>query len=155
MVGVHFLALLRRFFHIYVFIFYRRSFTMQIFPDHRSQLANNINNQRYNPSLLNHWEILIVAIYLNILFFFIVITGKLNVLFSASLALFNAICIPSFVFYFNGKLRQFYQRQFWENAPNCLQCFNPDRIIEINNTDNNIELGPLPQNRYCKKRARF
>ena len=59
--------------------------------------------------------------------------------------------IPCLIFYFNGQLRQFYLRSFWENAPNCLQCFNPDRIIEINNTDNNIELGPLPQKRYSKK----
>ena len=71
--------------------------------------------------------------------------------------------IPCLIFYFNGQLRQFYLRSFWENAPNCLQHFNPNRIIEINNTDNNIELGPLPQNRYSKKshvrhlkkRARF
>ena len=46
----------------------------------------------------------------------------------------------------------FYLRSFWENAPNCLQCFNPDRVIEINNTDNNIELGSLPRKRYSKKR---
>ena len=60
----------------------------------------------------------------------------------------NAISIPLLIFYFNSKLRLFYLRSFWENAPNCLQRFNPDRVIEINNTDNNIELGP-------KKRARF
>ena len=62
-----------------------------------------------------------------------------------------AISIPSMFFYFNGKLRQFYLRQFWENAPNFLQYLNPDRIIEINNADNNIELGPLPKNRSHKK----
>ena len=70
---------------------------------------------------------------------------------------------PHYSTTFYGKLRQFYPRQFWENAPNVLQQFNPDRIIEINIPDNNIELGPLPQNRYrkkChvrrrKKRARF
>ena len=58
-----------------------------------------------------------------------------------------AISIPSMLFYSNGKLRQFYLRQFWENAPNFLQSLNPDRVIEINNADNNIELGPLPKNR--------
>ena len=46
-----------------------------------------------------------------------------------------AICIPLLFFYFNGKLRQFYLRQFWENAPNFLQCFNPDHVNEINNSD--------------------
>ena len=64
------------------------------------------------------------------------------------LPLSNAICVLLLIFYFNSKLRLFYLRSFWENAPNYLQRFNPDRVIEINNTDNNIELGP-------KKRARF
>ena len=62
-----------------------------------------------------------------------------------------AISIPSMLFYSNGKLRQFYLRQFWENAPNFLQFFNPDRVTEINNADNNIELGPLPKNRSHRK----
>ena len=61
------------------------------------------------------------------------------------------------LFYSNGKLRQFYLRQFWENAPNFLQFFNPDRVIEMNNADNNIELGPLPKNRshHQRNRQRF
>ena len=138
---------------------------MQIFPDdHQIQPANNINNQRYNPSLLNHREILIVVIYLNIIFlltFFVLPTNEISVAFL--LLILNGISFPSFLYYFNVKLRQFYLRQFWENAPNFLQPFNPDRIIEINIPDNNIELDHLPRNRYSKKnqarlhqkRARF
>ena len=146
------------------FIYYlRRPFTTQILRDHRIQPANNINNQRYNPSLINHREILIVAIYFNTVLLFILFISYLNIIFTGFIALVNAICFPSFFFYFNGKLRQFYQRKFWENAPTYLQPFNPDHIIEINNSDNNIELGPLPRNRYRKtpharprkKRTRF
>ena len=40
---------------------------MVIFPDdHQNQPANNMNTQRYNPSLLNHRDILIVVLYINI-----------------------------------------------------------------------------------------
>ena len=118
---------------------------------HRIQPANNINNQRYNPSLINHWEFLIVAIYFNIVLLFFIFVSQFNIIFVWFLTLVDGIFLPSFLFYFNGKLRQFYQRKFWENAPSYLQRFNPDYVIEINNSDNNIELGPLPQNRYCKK----
>ena len=127
---------------------------MQIFPDdNQNQPANNINNQRYNPSLLNHWDMLIIfIIYLNILFFlqsFLLPIIEISVTFLA--IIFNGICFPSFFYCFNGKLRQFYLRQFWENAPNCLQPFNPNRIIESNIADNNIELSTLPRKRYSKK----
>ena len=124
---------------------------MQILRDHRIQPANNINNQRYNPSLINHWEILFVALYFNIILLLFIFVSQINVLFTLFIGLVNAIFVPSFFFYFNSKLRQFYQRKFWENAPTYLQRFNPDHVIEISNSDNNIELGPLPQNRYCKK----
>ena len=77
---------------------------------------------------------------------FVVPTNAIRVLF-----IVNGICMPSFFYYFNGKLRQFYLRQFWENAPNFLQPFNPDHIIEIDIPENNVELGPLPHNRYTKK----
>ena len=123
-----------------------------ILDEHQNQPANNFNNQRHNPSLLNHWEILIIVIYVNIsllLAIFMVPTNEILVIFLV--VIIHGICLPSFFYYFNVKLRQFYQRQFWENAPNFLQPFNPDRIIEINIPDNNIELGPLPHNRYSKK----
>ena len=126
---------------------------MQIFPDdHQNQPANNNNNQRYNPSLLNYWGILIVVIYLNIFLFAIFVAPTNEISVACLLLIINGICLPSFFYYFNGKLRQFYLRQFWENAPNFLQPFNPDHIIEIDIPENNVELGPLPQNRYSKKR---
>ena len=79
--------------------------------------------------------------------FFVAFFGYASEIATVFLPIIVAISIPSMLFYFNGKLRQFYLRQFWENAPNFLQSLNPDRVIEINNADNNIELGPLPKNR--------
>ena len=130
---------------------------MQIIPDHQNEPTNNINNQRYNPSIINHWEFIIIAIVMNIAFLlplFLAFLGyapaKIAIV-VLLLPIIAAISIPSMLFYSNGKLRQFYLRQFWENAPNFLQFFNPDRVTEINNADNNIELGPLPKNRSHKK----
>ena len=115
------------------FLIYRTSFTIQILRDHRIQPANNINNHRYNPSLINHWEMLIVGIYFNIILLFLMFMNYFNIILTCFIVLTNAIFVPSFFFYFNSKLRQFYQRKFWENAPTCLQHFNPDHIIETNN----------------------
>ena len=134
---------------------------MQIIPDHQNEPTNNINNQRYNPSLINNWEIIIIAIVANVimvtvlLILFVGFFGNVAVgIAIVFLPIIAAISIAAMFFYFNGKLRKFYVRQFWDNAPNFLQYFNPDRIIEINNTDNssNIELGPLPKNRSYNKR---
>ena len=133
---------------------------MQIIPDHQNEPTNNINNQRYNPSLINNWEIIIIAIVANVimvtalLILFVGFFGNVAVgIAIVFLPIIAAINIAAMFFYFNGKLRKFYVRQFWDNAPNFLQYFNPDRIIEINNTDSsNIELGPLPKNRSYNKR---
>ena len=133
---------------------------MQIIPDHQNEPTNNINNQRYNPSLINNWEIIIIAIVANVimvtvlLILFVGFFGNVAVgIAIVFLPIIAAISIAAMFFYFNGKLRKFYVRQFWDNAPNFLQYFNPDRIIEINNTDSsNIELGPLPKNRSYNKR---
>ena len=132
------------------------SSTMQIFPEsHQNQPANNFNNQRYNPSLLNHWTTLIFATTLNITFLLAVYVFPIYDISQESLSLIVIICngifLPTILYLFNSKLRQFYLRQFWENAPNFLQPFNPNRIIEINIPDNNIELNPLPKNLYSKK----
>ena len=132
------------------------SSTMQIFPEsHQNQPANNFNNQRYNPSLLNHWTTLIFATTLNITFLLAVYVFPIYDISQESLSLIVIICngifLPTILYLFNSKLRQFYLRQFWENAPNFLQPFNPNRIIEINIPDNNIELNPLPKNIYSKK----
>ena len=132
---------------LYVCI-YRKTNTIQIIPDHQNEPTNNINNQRYNPSLINHREIILIAIPVNFTFvvatFVVFYIPEIATVFQPIIV---AISIPSMLFYFNGKLRQFYLRQFWENAPNFLQSLNPDRVIEINNADNNIELGLLPKNR--------
>ena len=132
------------------------SSTMQIFPEgHQNQPANNINNQRYNPSLLNHWTTLIFATILNITFLLAVYVFPIYDISQESLSLIVIICngtfLPTILYLCNSKLRQFYFRQFWENAPNFLQPFNPNRIIEINIPDNNIELNPLSRNIYSKK----
>ena len=132
------------------------SSTMQIFPEgHQNQPANNINNQRYNPLLINHWETLLFAISVNFTFLLAVFVFPLYNISLECLSLiviiYNGICLPTILYLFNSKLRQFYHRQFWENAPNFLQSFNPNRIIEINIPDNNIELNPLPKNLYSKK----
>ena len=132
------------------------SSTMQIFPEsHQNQPANNFNNQRYNPSLLNHWTTLIFATTLNITFLLAVYVFPIYNISRESISLILIICIgiflPTILYLSNSKLRQFYLRQFWENAPNFLQPFNPNRIIEINIPDNNIELNPLPRNIYSKK----
>ena len=116
-----------------LFAICRRSCAIQILQDHRIQPANNINNQRYNPSLINHWEILIVAMYFNLILLFFIFMSQFNMILTWFIVLVNSIFVPSFFFYFNGKLRQFYQRKFWENAPTYLQRFNPDHIIETNN----------------------
>ena len=140
---------------------------MVIFPDdHQNQPANNINNQRYNPSLLNHRDILIVVLYMNIsLLLRIFLLPTYGILVTFLVLMIHAIHFHSLFYCFNSKLRQFYLRKFWEKAPSCLQFLNPDRIIETNNADNNIELGPLPRKKYsikrqvrarpCKKRSRF
>ena len=127
---------------------------MVIFPDdHQNQPANNLNTKRYNPSLLNHRDILIAVMYINIRFLLRFFLFSTNGMFARFLGhLIFGIILPSLFYCFNSKLRQFYLRQFWENVPSCLQFLNPDRIIETNNTDNNIELGPLPRKRYSKKR---
>ena len=134
-------------------IYRKKTNIMQIIPDHQNEPTNNINNQRYNPSLINHREIILIAIPVNFTFvvatFVVFYIPEIATVFQPIIV---AISIPSMLFYSNGKLRQFNLRQFWENAPNFLQCFNPDRIIEINNADNNIELGSLPKKRYHKKR---
>ena len=130
--------------------------TMEIFPDsHQNPPANNVNNQRYNPLLLNHWETLIFAITLNITFLLAVVVFPLYDIslepLSLTVIIYNGICLPTILYLFNSKLRQFYLREFWENAPSFLQPFNPNRIIGINIPDNNIELNPLPRNIYSKK----
>ena len=130
--------------------------TMEIFPDsHQNPPANNVNNQRYNPLLLNLWETLIFAISFNITFLLAVFVYPLYNISLEFLSLivitYFGIGLPTILYLLNSKLRQFYLREFWENAPNFLQPFNPNRIIEINIPDNNIELNPLPKNIYSKK----
>ena len=106
---------------------------MQIFPnEHQNQPTNNMNNQRYNPSLLRHQDFLIVIIYISItilLTVFLTPSNEVSVVFL--IIMFRGIGLPSIFFSFNGKLREFYLRKFWENSPNFLQSLNPYNIIEI------------------------
>ena len=106
---------------------------MQIFPnEHQNQPTNNMNTQRYNPSLLRHQDFLIVIIYISItilLTVFLTPSNEVSVVFL--IIMFRGIGLPSIFFSFNGKLREFYLRKFWENSPNFLQSLNPYNIIEI------------------------
>ena len=106
---------------------------MQIFPnEHQNQPTNNMNTQRYNPSLLSHQDLLIVVIYISItvlLTVFLTPSNEVSVVFL--IIMFRGIGLPSIFFSFNGKLREFYLRKFWENSPNFLQSLNPYNIIEI------------------------
>ena len=106
---------------------------MQIFPnEHQNQPTNNMNTQRYNPSLLSHQDLLIVIIYISItvlLTVFLTPSNEVSVVFL--IIMFRGIGLPSIFFCFNGKLREFYLRKFWENSPNFLQSLNPYNIIEI------------------------
>ena len=106
---------------------------MKIFPnEHQNQPTNNMNTQRYNPSLLSHQDLLIVVIYISItvlLTVFLTPSNEVSVVFL--IIMFRGIGLPSIFFCFNGKLREFYSRKFWENSPNFLQSLNPYKIIEI------------------------
>ena len=106
---------------------------MKIFPnEHQNQPTNNMNTQRYNPSLLRHQDFLIVIIYISItilLTVFLTPSNEVSVVFL--IIMFRGIGLPSIFFCFNGKLREFYSRKFWENSPNFLQSLNPYKIIEI------------------------
>ena len=95
-------------------------YRMQIFPnEHQNQPANHINNQRYNPSLLNHQDLLIVVIYISITFLLtIFMTPSNGVVVVFLIIMFRGIGLPSIFYYTNGKLRQFYLRKFWANSPN-------------------------------------
>ena len=117
-----------------IYLYYIKTiYRMQIFPnEHQNQPTNNMNNQRYNPSLLSHQDLLIVVIYISItvlLTVFLTPSNEVSVVFL--IIMFRGIGLPSIFFSFNGKLREFYLRKFWENSPNFLQSLNPYNIIEI------------------------
>ena len=95
-------------------MYHRMSSNMVIFPDdHQNQPANNMNTQRYNPSLLRHQDFLIVIIYISItilLTVFLTPSNEVSVVFL--IIMFRGIGLPSIFFCFNGKLREFYLRKF-------------------------------------------
>ena len=91
------------------------------------------NNQAYNPRLINNTIcVLMAAIFLISTFFaqiylfyghwklglFIVIIGW-------------GLLFPILFYCFNPKVRNFYLRMFWDEAPDWLQQFNPNRVVEI------------------------
>ena len=43
----------------------------------------------------------------------------------------SGLFFPCLFYYFNPKVRHFYVRMFWEEAPDCLQQCNPNRVVEI------------------------
>ena len=116
---------------LYYLCYIKTIYRMQIYPnEHQNQSANHINNQRYNPSLLNHQDLLIVVIYISITFLLtIFMTPSNGVVVVFLIIMFRGIGLPSIFYYTNGKLRQFYLRKFWANSPNFLQSLNPYNIV--------------------------
>ena len=41
------------------------------------------------------------------------------------------LIFPSLFYCFNPRVRNFYVRMFWDEAPDWLQQFNPNRVVEI------------------------
>ena len=99
------------------------------------QIGPNIvfNNQAYNPRLINNTIcVLMAAIFLISIF-------------CAQISLFHGhwklglfivtiswgLLFPTLFYCFNPKVRNFYLRMFWDEAPDWLQQFNPNRVVEI------------------------
>ena len=91
------------------------------------------NNQAHNPRLINiKLCMLIIAIFL------IVIFAINNVLYKGRWGLGLVIILmswglifPSLFYCFNPRVRHFYVRMFWDEAPDWLQQFNPNHVVEI------------------------
>ena len=95
------------------------------------------NNQApRNPRLINNMLcILMIAMYL----FAIVVLTHRN-LFSTNkhfelhiltLAIGWGLIFPILVYCFSPRVRHFYVRMFWDEAPDWVQQFNPNHVVEI------------------------
>ena len=94
------------------------------------------NNQARNPRLINNMLcILIIAMYLsaNVVLTFrkLFLTKKHFELHILALAIGWGLIFPSLVYCFSPRVRHFYVRIFWDEAPDWVQQFNPNRVVEI------------------------
>jgi hypothetical protein len=44
----------------------------------------------------------------------------------------TALVMPLVIYLSSEDMRHYFKREFWDNAPEFLQMYNPDRVIEIN-----------------------
>ena len=99
------------------------------------QIGPNIvfNNQAYNPRLINNTIcVLMTAIFFTSTFFaqIYLLNGNWKLgLFIVTIGW--GLLFPSLFYCFNPKVRNFYLRMFWDEAPDWLQQFNPNRVVEI------------------------
>ena len=100
------------------------------------QIGPNIvfNNQAYNPRLINNKILCVLVI---VLMLSSIIFAQINLSYGHwKLGLFIVtiswgLLFPTLFYCFNPKVRNFYLRMFWDEAPDWLQQFNPNRVVEI------------------------
>ena len=101
-------------------------------------LNGQINNQQYNKSLLqyNQFSILIVFGILSYVPLILPVENWLSldwyIIHQIPHQILMGFVSPLLFYYFNEDMGSFYVRKFWSMAPECLQRFNPDRVIELN-----------------------
>ena len=91
------------------------------------------NNQARNPRLINNKLcMLIIAISLIVVVFHLKGPkglGKGLGIFTVSISW--GLIFPSLFYCFNPKVRQFYIRMFWGEAPDWMQQLNPNGVVDI------------------------
>ena len=73
---------------------------------------------------------------ITILLFVIIAMINKEILLNGRLGIFIfpiiwGLIFPSLFYCFNPRVRQFYVRMFWDEAPDWLQQFNPNHVVEI------------------------
>ena len=109
--------------------------TVSRYHEKANQIGPNIvfNNQAYNPRLINNkiCVLVIVSTLSSIIFAQINLSyghWKLGVVI---IMISWGLLFPILFYCFNPKVRNFYLRMFWDEAPDWLQQFNPNRVVEI------------------------
>ena len=111
------------------------------------------NPEPSNPRILSDFNFLIVAVtFVFTAFIPIIVTGGKppekpdDVLFLwLPLRVDIGIVIPSLFFYFNKNLTKYAKRGFWDNAPDCLQKYNPTfNAIDIELMETQSQRVPTP-----------
>ena len=97
-----------------------------------------INNQQYNKSLLQYNQFSIIAFFGILSYIPIILPLENWVSFDWYLIhqiphqILMGFVSPIFFYLFNEDMRTFYLRKFWSSAPEFMQRFNPDGVIELN-----------------------